>query len=313
MPEPVVVGVDGSPESLAALDWAADEAARRGAPLRLVHASPVVLTPLSVLALADLEQREAARVLREGEDRARARHPEVADLAAVQVREDPVRALVAESGSAGLLVLGSRGLGTVAGFLVGSVAHRVVARASCPVILVRGEPAETGPETGAETGGGAVLVGVDPHDGADAVLALAFETAERLGLPLHAVYAWTVPPPFHYAGLAAGVDVVGELAAHAERELAHVVQPWREKYPRVTVVEEAVHGRAAQVLVRRAEGVAMVLVGRRARRSPLAAQVGAVAHAVLYHVPCPVAVVPYEGGGRAAGDGDAGGPTEGAR
>ncbi|MEV0189437.1 universal stress protein [Kitasatospora purpeofusca] len=285
----VVVGVDGSPESLAALDWAAEEAAGRGAGLRVVLAWPSVVTPLSVLGAVDVARRQAEVTLREAELRVRERWPELA-VTAVQVPHDPVRALVEESGEepgAETLVLGSRGLGAVAGFLVGSVSRRVLAKVECPVVLVReGEGREEG---------GEVVVGVDPYQGAAAVLGHAFAAAERRGLPLRAVYAWTLPVAYQYAGIAASVDVSGEMQTFAEVELARVVQPWRAEHPGVTVVEEVLNARPAKVLAERAAaGAELVVVGRRVRRSPLGAHLGSVAHAVLHHVPCPVAVVPYE-------------------
>ncbi|WP_406115238.1 universal stress protein [Kitasatospora purpeofusca] len=281
----VVVGVDGSPESLAALDWAAEEAAGRGAGLRVVLAWPSVVTPLSVLGAADLARRQAEVTLREAELRVRERWPELA-VTAVQVPHDPVRALVEEAGEgAETLVLGSRGLGAVAGFLVGSVSRRVLAKVECPVVLVREGRGEAGE----------VVVGVDPYQGAAEVLGHAFAVAERRGLPLRAVYAWTLPVAYQYAGIAASVDVSGEMQTFAEVELARVVQPWRAEHPGVTVVEEVLNARPAKVLAERAvTGAGLVVVGRRVRRSPLGAHLGSVAHAVLHHVPCPVAVVPYE-------------------
>ncbi|SDT82342.1 Nucleotide-binding universal stress protein, UspA family [Streptomyces sp. TLI_053] len=280
----VVVGVDGSPESLAALDWAAEEAAGRGAVLRVVLAWPSVVTPLSVLGAVDLAHRQAEVTLREAELRVRERWPELA-VTAVQVPHDPVRALVEEAGEAATLVLGSRGLGAVAGFLVGSVGQRVLARSDVPVVLVRE----------GRTEGGEVVVGVDPYEGPDAVLGQAFAAAERRGLPLRAVYAWTLPVSYQYAGIAASVDVSGAMQTFAETELARVVQPWRAEHPGVTVVEEVLNARPAKVLAERAAaGAELVVVGRRVRRSPLGAHLGSVAHAVLHHVPCPVAVVPYE-------------------
>ncbi|MEV6979064.1 universal stress protein [Kitasatospora sp. NPDC093806] len=292
MSESVVVGVDGSPESLAALDWAADEAVRRGAPLRMVHAWPSQVTPLSVLAAVDLARQQAVAVLRDAELRAREGRPGLA-VSAVQVPHDAVRSLLdeAEAAPAELLVLGSRGLGVVTGFLVGSVSHRVLARAACPVVLVRRGERSDAERAAAER---EVVVGVDPYDGAEEVLGHAFEVAGRRGLPVRAVYAWTLPPSYQYAGIAAGVDVSREMSAYAENELARVLEPWRAKHPGVTVVEEAVNARPARVLAERAADAELLVVGRRVRRSPLGAHVGAVAHAVLHHAPCPVAVVPYE-------------------
>ncbi|WP_327072555.1 universal stress protein [Kitasatospora purpeofusca] len=289
----VVVGVDGSPESLAALDWAAEEAVGSGAGLRVVLAWPSVVTPLSVLGAVDLAHRQAEVTLREAELRVRERWPELA-VVAVQVPHDPVQALVEEAGEergdqagAETLVLGSRGLGAVAGFLVGSVSRRVLAKVECPVVLVR--------EGRAQEEAGEVVVGVDPYQGAAEVLGHAFAVAERRGLPLRAVYAWTLPVAYQYAGIAASVDVSGEMQTFAEVELARVVQPWRAEHPGVTVVEEVLNARPAKVLAERAAaGAGLVVIGRRVRRSPLGAHLGSVAHAVLHHVPCPVAVVPYE-------------------
>ncbi|MFE2107702.1 universal stress protein [Kitasatospora sp. NPDC059463] len=302
MPRSVVVGVDGSPESLAALDWAAEEAAQRQLPLKVVLAWPTVVTPLSVLGTVDLARRQADVTLRDAELRVRERWPELA-IASVQVPTEPVHALVDEvSGAqepdgapAELLVLGSRGFGAVAGFLVGSVSQRVLARTDCPVVLVRRGGTEGEGTAGEETATAReVVAGVDPFEGADAVLAHAFETAQRRGLPLRAVYSWTLPATYQYAGIAASVDVTGEMLVYAKGELARVVQPWRRKYPQVEVVEEAVNARPAKLLADRASRAELVVIGRRVRRTPLGAHLGAVAHAVLHHVPCPIAVVPYE-------------------
>ncbi|MER5355323.1 universal stress protein [Kitasatospora sp. NPDC002551] len=305
MPRSVVVGVDGSPESLAALDWAAEEAARREMPLKVVLAWPTVVTPLSVLGTVDLARRQADVTLRDAELRVKERWPELT-VQAVQVPTEPVRALVDEvngeqepdGATAELLVLGSRGFGAVTGFLVGSVSQRVLTKTDCPVVLVR-----RGEEEDA-AGAREVVVGVDPFDGADAVLAHAFEVAERRGLPVRAVYSWTLPATYQYAGIAASVDVTGEMLVYAKGELARVVKPWREKHPGVTVVEEAVNARPAKALAARAAGAELVVIGRRVRRSPIGAHLGAVAHAVLHHVPCPVAVVAYESqdGKQEAGD-----------
>ncbi|MFC5661567.1 universal stress protein [Kitasatospora misakiensis] len=286
-----MVGVDGSPESLAALEWGAEEAVGRGVALKVVLAWPRVVTPLSVLGAVDLAHRQADVTLREAELRVRERWPELG-VVAVQVPHDPEREPVEEAGEepgAEILVLGSRGLGAVSGFLVGSVSQRVLAKVGCPVVLVRRGEGEAG-EAGRE-----VVAGVDPYEGAEEVLAHAFGVAERWGLPLRAVYGWTLPVAYQYAGIAASVDVSGEMQAFAEGELTRVVQPWRARYPGVTVVEEALNARPAKVLAERAAaGAELVVIGRRVRRSPLGAHVGAVAHSVLHHVPCPVAVVPYE-------------------
>ncbi len=134
MTRPITAGVDGSQESLAALDWAAREAVRRKLPLRVVHAWRYA----EALATADRDTqhgwvsegvREAVRTVSE-------RHPELT-VTTDLVEGGPVHALSAVAAEAEMLVLGSRGHGPVVGFLLGSVGQQVIAEATRPVVLVR--------------------------------------------------------------------------------------------------------------------------------------------------------------------------------
>lgn len=108
---PVVVGVDGSEPSLRAMDWAADEAALRGLPLRLVYASLWERYEGTSLA-ADLdkpsEEVSADDIVAAAARRARSRHPDLT-LGVDVLPEEPEYALVRESRSATVLVTGTRG------------------------------------------------------------------------------------------------------------------------------------------------------------------------------------------------------------
>ncbi|MGJ3562088.1 universal stress protein [Streptomyces sp. INA 01156] len=110
MLSPVVVGVDGSAESLAAAEWAAHEAMRRGRALRLLHARSWHPGQERAEIAQASERHLARRVLREAEERVRAVCPEV-PLHDEQVAGPATAALVAAADDADLLVLGSRGLG----------------------------------------------------------------------------------------------------------------------------------------------------------------------------------------------------------
>ncbi|MFD5256321.1 universal stress protein [Streptomyces bobili] len=135
MPRTVTVGLDGSPESLAAAEWAAREAERRDLALHLVHAWD--WQPYAQPVPDDATHRHwGGRVLREATERLRARHPDL-KITSEQVALPPVTALLAASEDADPLVVGSRGLSGVAGFLVGSVGLSVLAQADRPVVLVR--------------------------------------------------------------------------------------------------------------------------------------------------------------------------------
>ncbi|WP_306747985.1 universal stress protein [Saccharothrix yanglingensis] len=145
---PVVVGVDGSESAARAVRWAAREAARRTAPLVIVHACPVVAGHVPEPAPLPRSYHEA--VLEQGRERLAEAEAEARGTAPeVEVRTELVfggaaEDLVGRSASAQLVVLGSRGLGGFTGLLVGSIAVAVSTHGHCPVVVVRG----TGPEAG---------------------------------------------------------------------------------------------------------------------------------------------------------------------
>ncbi|MFG3044286.1 universal stress protein [Streptomyces sp. NPDC048241] len=287
MTRPITAGVDGTEESLAALDWAAREAVRRGLPLRVVHAWEQVgeLPADRDTQLGWVEEGIGGTVRAVTE-----RHPGL-DVRTELTEDDAVDALLAAGADAEALVLGTRGHGAVVGFLLGSVGLRVVAGTARPVILVRaGDRAE------AESAGREIVVGQHgtPEDSA-AALRFAFETAAARGATVRAVRAWTLPPVFAYSpGSLKLLDDAGGLEPYEKRALADALQPWRERFPGVPVVEHVEMGSAGQVLVSQAARAQLLVVGRRARRTAVGARIGSVAHGVLHHAGSPVAVVPQD-------------------
>ncbi|MCX4904016.1 universal stress protein [Streptomyces sp. NBC_00878] len=298
MIRPVVAGLDGSRESLAAADWAAREALRRGLPLRLVHAWEGLPDEGTEATLPELKapQYWARRMLRGAGDRLNERYPQLS-IAAEQIRKPPGPALLAEVENAELLVIGSQGLSGVGGFLSGSVAMATVAHAGRPVVLVRaGNSAENehlpdrDGKPSARTPCRDVAVAVDVGGSCDALLECAFRAAELRGAPLRAVHAWHVP-------LRHGIPYAEERARvrqDAEREFTALLEPWRQKFSGVFVRETMPEGRAAHVIVKAAGGAGLLVVGRRRRRAAVGSHTGPVAHALIHHVSCPVAVVPHD-------------------
>ncbi|MFJ6617712.1 universal stress protein [Kitasatospora sp. NPDC091335] len=280
MTAPVVAGFDGSPESLAATEWAAHEARRRGCPLDLLEAWP---WPHRDVVGSEETYRHAL-------DRLELRAQELRPLAGAGpvtsaiVSTDPAEALEAAGSSASLIVLGSRGLGAVRGFLVGSVSQEVLRRAGCPVVLVRAEPVESD---------GPVLVGLDLAHPMDDVLAYAFDAAARRGAPLRVVHVWSPPVASEYMALQAIGGLEGELSAVERKRFAELLDPWRERRPEVTVTADLIRGSASVALVDAAAGARLLVVGRRIRRTLIGAHLGPVAHATIHHVHCPVALVPH--------------------
>ncbi|GGQ26373.1 universal stress protein [Streptosporangium pseudovulgare] len=134
----VVVGVDDSPQSDPALAYAFEQAKARGCPLRAVHAWQLPVHAFAPDVTYDMDEvrRYQDRMVREKLTAWREKLPEV------QVIEDvssahPVDALVEASADADLVVVGSRGMGTIGSAILGSVSRGVLHHARCPVAVVR--------------------------------------------------------------------------------------------------------------------------------------------------------------------------------
>ncbi|MET7451942.1 universal stress protein [Streptomyces sp. NPDC005574] len=301
----ITVGLDGSPESLDAAAWAAREAARRQVPLRLVHAVDLLRPWYASFAgfpapgAIDVQREWAAHVLREERSRLMERHPGLW-VTTRQVTDQAVRVLLASADDSELLVLGSRRFGTVAGFLVGSVALAVVARARRPVVLVRAgglpEDERLPDAAGAEPVGTPcrdVVLGLDRERPGDTVIEFAFDAARRRAAGLRVVHGWS-PVTSHGYGAVMDAGLNEELADEARNGVGEVLRPWKDKFPEVEVRQQAVIGGAARHLVQASRDSALVVVGRRARRDVAGGRIGPVTHAVLQHASAPVAVVPHD-------------------
>ncbi|QUH02148.1 universal stress protein [Saccharopolyspora erythraea] len=264
---PVVVGVDGSEQSLAAATWAADDAALRRAPLR-----PVLVTDLPPYG------GEPEKVLHSAVLRATGHHPDLATESEVR-RGNPARELVAESGGAQLLVVGSRGRSPVRARLLGSVSTKVATHAHCPTVVVRDHPADSGP----------VVVGLDNSPHSRAALRFAFGEAAARGSELVAVQVWEED---EYAPVVPLLDIeVAERTDETRRALSEQLAGWSQDYPTVAVREIARRGNPVVALTTLGKDAQLVVVGHRGRGGFAGMLLGSVATGVLDHAPCPVAVV----------------------
>lgn len=285
----VIVGFDGSDHSSVAVDWAAAEAASRGARLTLLAAMVVpvsgvggrfgaVLSPDAVDAmLQSMRDQVDARVTEVS-----ARHPGLQVDARV-VLGSPAFALVEESEGADLVVVGSRGLGGFTGLLVGSVGTQVATHATCPAVVVRQEPAPSHD---------VVVVGVDGSELSLAALDFAFDIAERRGWRVRAVHAWELPT-FDVLAAPVGpppidVDSIeeGEQLAFAE-SLAGL----RERHPGVAVEERVLRGPTVRSLLGASTDAALIVLGTHGRGEFLGTVLGSVSQGVLHRATVPVAVI----------------------
>lgn len=302
MSRTIVAGLDGSPESLAAVDWAAREALRQDLPLRLVHAwiqEPAPDATHAPLIGTDQQRHWAERIPREATAALRLRYPDL-QVEAVQLSEQPAAALLSAARDSELLALGSRGLGFLAGFLVGSVALSVVAHAARPVVLVRAGETAVGEHLPDGIGKSStpapyrdVVLGLDLVRPAEEVLRFAFEAAASRAAALRVVHGWNPPTYFGYSAAAVVPGLLDDLREQEGEALTAALRPWREKYPDVTVTAESVVGPAAHHLIDAAANASLLVVGRRARGTRTGPALGPVVHALMHHSSAPVAVVPH--------------------
>lgn len=289
--KPVIVGVDGSEESLQAVEWAALEARRHSWPLRIVSA-PALVPRLhaynaSPAAIANALRGISARAL----GAAITRVEEVAPGLPVTtgLLSGPPALAVAESGSgAAMLVVGARGAGGFAAMVLGSVSRYAASRAPCPVIVVREESMAVHRE---------IAVGIrDPHDVTEA-LAFAFEEAAARDAELVAVHAWYwFPSGLHVPALGPAGEIRSgdpdRISAEAASGLAATLERWRDKYPGVRVRHDIIHGHPARALASYSARTDLVVLGRHGHPGGLGPGIGSIQHAVLDHAHGPVAIIP---------------------
>jgi nucleotide-binding universal stress UspA family protein len=270
----IVVGVDGSPGSTAAVRWAAAAARLRDAELRVLTAyhrqlGGGYLTGRPGRPAAD---EGAAAVVHAAVTQARSIAPEV-EVRGVALPGYAVPALLHAAEGAALLVVGDRGSRGLPGLPFGSVGSQVATHARCSVVVVRGRPgADAGP----------VVVGVDDGPAAGTIVGRAFEEAALGGAALLAVTAQTGGRPPAGSGASTAEAVLGS-------DLDSQLDPWREKYPEVPAEREVVAGRPDRVLIERSRQARLVVVGPRGHGFE-GVLLGSVGTRLLLRADCPVLI-----------------------
>lgn len=286
----LVVGVDGSENSAAALEWSVTEASIRGDVLKLVYCLHV---PMATAAFADAVAAPQIDVMREYAEgvlaavaeTARGMEPEL-EVQTELLVGPPSAALLEESKDASLLVVGARGLGAFGSMFLGSVSTRVAARAECPTVVV--------PSDGHEHDrSGPIVVGVDDSLHAVAALRFAAHLASLNGNEIIAV---------HGRGDTSNLDLPANVEhteqAQAEALVAEAIE--RAGMDRegadLRVTTRVVAADPGEALIEAAENASIVVVGSRGHGGFRGMLLGSVSQSVLHEAKRPVAVVHAEQG-----------------
>ena len=282
----LVVGVDGSVASYAAVSWAAHEATMRGLPIKLVHVvAPTLMS--STMAPNDTITQEQEDKARQILDQARRIVDERTAEAPPNVHAElryagVVATLVDASRDAQMIVVGSRGLDAFGRQMLGSVSSGLLHHAHCPVAIIH-DPDAAQREIRDDA---PVLVGIDGSPASEAATALAFDEASRRRVPLVALHAWSDVGVFPILGMDwrvyrdEGDEVLGERLAG-----------WRDIYPDVQVHRRLVCDVPARWLVDESKSAQLVVLGSRGRGGFDGLHLGSVSSAVAQSARVPVIVV----------------------
>ncbi len=292
----IVVGMDGSTSSAAAMLWAAAEAQRRGASLLLVHSYTVPpllgapgFLPLDVAPAA--ARKVAEQLLDEGATAVRKAHPGLS-VATLASDDSPVSALKTASAHAVLTVVGSHGQHQLTETLLGSVAARVTGHAHSPVVVIRTDPA--GRPDGGE---GPVVVGLDGSPESDDALEFALQEAATRRTALVAIRTWDDTTCDGFQGEYPVLIDRDEVDVEEHKLLIGQLERWAGKFPEVPVHPMVLRGRAAATLLGYCEDPgslgrpSLLVVGSRGRGGFAGMVMGSTSHALISRATFGVAVV----------------------
>jgi nucleotide-binding universal stress UspA family protein len=280
--DPILVAVDGSRGSSAAIRFAAHEAQRLGTGIRLVHVTPnyVPMAPMLPLAPADLEDTGRQILQVAAQEACMLLAPE---RVTTSLLAGPRVSALAQAGQhARLVVLGSEHQSTVERVLTGSTLLGVASRASCPVVAV---PEGWTPSEEHHT----VTAGIKSTERSAELVRRTFEIAAERSARVVLVHAWELPN--EYDDLISSRVDEDEWAERARRSIERSLDGLREAYPNVPLEIRVVHGQAARELQRASNDADLMLLARRPHAFPVG-HIGGTGRALLRESHCPVEVVP---------------------
>jgi nucleotide-binding universal stress UspA family protein len=282
----ILVCVDGSAASDAAVVWATREAMMRQLPITLMHAvSPVVVGwPVGQLytAMPDWQKETGQHALDQARKTLSAsrNEPESPEIRTEMVYSSIVPALIEASKDAWMIVAGSQGSGALGRLLLGSVTTALLHHAHCQVAVIHADK-DMAPDLNAP-----VLVGIDGSPASEAAIALAFDEASRRGVELAALHAWSDVGVFPMLGMD-----WRDSEAKGQEILAERLAGWQEQYPDVHVKRLIFCDKPSRWLLKEAERAQLVVVGSHGRGGFAGMLLGSVSSRVAQSATVPVVVV----------------------
>ncbi|OBI40274.1 universal stress protein [Mycobacterium kyorinense] len=282
----IVVGVDGSAESRAAVRWAAREASMRHEAVTLVHVVQAVIVSWPIgaqqAAIAKWQESNARDVivqarndLTDAMDK-----PQPLEVRTEILYANPVHALVDASQEARMVVVGSRGRGVLGRLLLGSVSSGVLHHAYCPVAVIHAD------EVSASAPEGPVLLGIDGSPASEGATAYAFEEASLRGLSLVALHAWSDVAVFPILGMDWRT-----YQDQGQEALSERLAGWQERYPDVRIERRLVCDTPARWLIEESQRAQLVVLGSRGRGGFDGMLLGSASATVAQSARVPVVVV----------------------
>jgi len=292
----IAVGFDGSSSAAAALDWAALEARRTGAILRVISVVHFPGLPAGTLESASILPASMLNRANKLSAAAASRARKVLDSGRLETQiviGAVAEALVSATQSVQLLVVGNRGRSDLAATVLGSVSFAVTAHAHCPVVVVGEGAVLVGPQHG-------VVVGVDGSSTGDRALDLAADLAAHAGAPLRIICAWDLPaadsPGYDYwETVSPDADWARTQHDVADKVVTAAVERARSRHRMLAVTSDVLQGPAGAVITGASHDAGLVVVGSRGLGGFTGLVLGSVSHHVIHSCACPVMVVrmPY--------------------
>ncbi len=282
----VLVCVDGSAASDAAVAWGTREAIMRQLPITLVHAIPPVVVgwPVGQLYkdMPEWQEENGQHVIDQARKTPSANlgEPEPPEIHTEMVYSSVVPTLIDASKDAGMIVAGSQGLGTLGRLLLGSVTTALIHHAHCPVAVIHSD------ERAAPDSNAGVLLGIDGSPASEAATAVAFDEASRRGVGLVALHVWSDVGVFPILGMD-----WRDRESEAQEILAERLAGWQEQYPDVRVKRLVFCDKPSRWLLKESEHAQLVVVGSHGRGGFPGMLLGSVSSAVAQSATVPVIVV----------------------